>query len=294
MEPITGFQGLMAAGGAGVPPGGVAAATGAPHQMIPTVSGDSGEDSVSNDGKRKTEMAKERNRLHARNTRARKKQYMEELKDKVESLHTKRASAAHSKEATARGEEEQIARWAATLKKVLDLRCEGVVDEAAWNEVLTEDFELSLPLTPYRKFDPADVEGGRRRVLVGVEGMISDTASLTEMCENLAERCRQRGGLSPPAVPAAASGSGGDNQPPRPRVHLKSCVSSGDLVFSSDQGIMCVFSMTTVDACDFGSPLEVEKNGMLRAAFVEGGKLDELEMMFDGIAVHQQLQKAMG
>lgn len=62
MEPITGFQGLMAAGGAG----GVAAATGAPYQMIPTVSGDSGEDSVSNDGKRKTEMAKERNRLHAR------------------------------------------------------------------------------------------------------------------------------------------------------------------------------------------------------------------------------------
>ncbi|CAN0357001.1 unnamed protein product, partial [Hapterophycus canaliculatus] len=45
---------------------------------------------------------------------------------------------------------------------------------------------------------------------------------------------------------------------------------------------------------DFGSPLEVEKNGMLRAAFGEEGKLDELEMMFDGIAVHQQLQRAMG
>lgn len=65
MEPITGFQGLMAGGGAGVPPG-VAAATGAPHQMVPNVSGDSGEDSLSIDGKRKTEMAKERNRLHAR------------------------------------------------------------------------------------------------------------------------------------------------------------------------------------------------------------------------------------
>lgn len=45
---------------------------------------------------------------------------------------------------------------------------------------------------------------------------------------------------------------------------------------------------------DFGSPLEIEKNGMLRATFVGEGKLDELEMMFDGIAVHQQLQKAMG
>lgn len=33
---------------------------------------------------------------------------------------------------------------------------------------------------------------------------------------------------------------------------------------------------------------------MLRAGFTEDGKLDELEMMFDGVAVHQQLQKAMG
>lgn len=47
-------------------------------------------------------------------------------------------------------------------------------------------------------------------------------------------------------------------------------------------------------ASEFGSPLEVEKNGMLRASFGEDGKLDELEMMFDGVAVHQQLQRAMG
>lgn len=47
-------------------------------------------------------------------------------------------------------------------------------------------------------------------------------------------------------------------------------------------------------ASDFGSPLEVEKNGMLRASFGGDGKLDELEMMFDGVAVHQQLYRAMG
>lgn len=47
-------------------------------------------------------------------------------------------------------------------------------------------------------------------------------------------------------------------------------------------------------ASDYGSPLEVEQNGMLRAAFAEDGKMNELEMMFDGIAVHQQLQMAMG
>eukprot|EP00903_Cladosiphon_okamuranus_P007108 g6906.t1 len=257
--------------------------------------GGSGEDSTypggsGGGGKRKTEMAKERNRLHARNTRARKKQYMEELKDRVESLHAKRAEVENSKETAAREEAEQMARWTGTLQRVLDLRCEGVVDEAVWSDVLTEDFELSLPLTPYRSFDPADVEGGRRRVLVGVEGMISDTMSLTEMCTTLAERCRQQ---SQGAGGGGGSGGGGGGEP-RPRVHLKAHVSNGDLVFSSGEGIMCVFSMTTVDACEFGSPLEVEKNGMLRASFGEDGKLDELEMMFDGIAVHQQLQRAMG
>ena len=33
---------------------------------------------------------------------------------------------------------------------------------------------------------------------------------------------------------------------------------------------------------------------MLRAAFDDDGKLDELEMMFDGVAVHQQLLRALG
>lgn len=55
-------------------------------------------------GKRKAEMTaeertnyeRERNRMHARNTRARKKQYMEELKDRVENMHAERVSAVGS------------------------------------------------------------------------------------------------------------------------------------------------------------------------------------------------------
>lgn len=52
------------------------------------------------DNKRKAEMTveeranyeRERNRVHARNTRARKKQYMEELKERVENMHAQRVS----------------------------------------------------------------------------------------------------------------------------------------------------------------------------------------------------------
>lgn len=57
-----------------------------------------GEEPCSFDGKRKAEMTveerasyyRERNRVHARNTRARKKQYTEELKERVESMHAQR------------------------------------------------------------------------------------------------------------------------------------------------------------------------------------------------------------
>lgn len=33
---------------------------------------------------------------------------------------------------------------------------------------------------------------------------------------------------------------------------------------------------------------------MLRACFAEDGKLEEMDVMFDGVAVHQQMQKAVG
>lgn len=61
----------------------------------------------------------------------------------------------------------------------------------------------------------------------------------------LAERCRQQAGLG-----VGAGGGGGGEQSSPSRVQLKCCVGSGDLVFTSDDGggIMCVFSMSTVDA----------------------------------------------
>lgn len=49
--------------------------------------------------------------------------------------HIPQAEVENNKEATAREEAEQIARWTATVQRVLDLRCDGVVDEAVWSEV---------------------------------------------------------------------------------------------------------------------------------------------------------------
>lgn len=44
-------------------------------------------------------------------------------------------------------------------------------------QLLSESFRFTLPLTPYRPYDPADIVE-HRRVLLGMEGMVSDVSSL--------------------------------------------------------------------------------------------------------------------
>lgn len=66
------------------------------------------------------------------------------------------AEVENSKETVAREEAEQMARWTGTLQRVLDLRCEGVVDEAVWSDVrggrtiVLASLERCLPLVVLR------------------------------------------------------------------------------------------------------------------------------------------------
>ena len=66
----------------------------------------------------------------------------------------------------------------------------------------------------------------------------------------MAERCRKKaeGGGGGKTEGAGGGGVGDDDSSERPRVHLKCCIGSGDLMFSADEGIMCVFNMCTVDS----------------------------------------------
>lgn len=53
--------------------------------------------------------------------------------------------------------------------QVFDLRAEGCTDEDEWLEVISPDLRLTMPITPYRSFNPIDVVNNRR-VLLGVDG----------------------------------------------------------------------------------------------------------------------------
>ncbi|CAM9125334.1 unnamed protein product, partial [Discosporangium mesarthrocarpum] len=54
---------------------------------------------------------------------------------------------------------------------------------------------------------------------------------------------------------------------------------------------MCTFIMRTTNAMHHGGLMEAEKKGMLRCCFAADGKMNELDMLFDGIVFDRQLKK---
>lgn len=121
-------------------------------------SGDSGGKKQSF-GSRKTQgqVAKAKNREHAKNTRIRKKNYIDSLKDIIKSLSDERVSVDQERKAALT----KLAEIAMTRKKVLQtmfyFRATGEMSPARWETVLEPDFLLVMPITPYRTFPPTEV-----------------------------------------------------------------------------------------------------------------------------------------
>ena len=53
-------------------------------------------------------------------------------------------------------------------------------DITKWRDILEEDFQCTMPVTPYRSFPPDQVQNGRRKV-VGIADMVFDCLSLHVM-----------------------------------------------------------------------------------------------------------------
>lgn len=60
-------------------------------------------------------------------------------------------------------------------------------DQEKWSTILSKDFYMTTPITPYRIFSPAEVVCGIR-CLQGTDALICDTASLHTMVQALATR----------------------------------------------------------------------------------------------------------
>ncbi|CAM9740184.1 unnamed protein product [Chrysoparadoxa australica] len=212
---------------------------------------------------------REMNRQHARNTRARKKQHLESLQSRIKSLEAEKTAKAEAKSGAAKELAKEQQTWHQALKTVLEFRTSGRIDEERWRTILSEEFKFTLPITPYRSYNPTDLVNSRR-IVVGVDGMASDTASLMVMCENIAPK------------------SIGKESP----VNIEYLLSSSEHMFMGPSGLMSTFLLRTTDAVAKGAACELEQSGMIRAQFGNDGKLEEMDMMFDAIAWYQQLSKA--
>jgi PAS domain-containing protein len=226
------------------------------------------------DEESKKQLERERNRQHARNTRERKKKYADELTAKLAALTAEKEQHLAAEAAATQAKTAQQSIWTGVLRKVMDLRAQGCLDEVEWSKLLAEDFKLTMPVTPYRSFSPADIFNNRR-VLLGVDGMIADTASLAVMIDNIGVKTRRNEG--------------------RAKSEYLLGSDTSDNCFFGASGFMCTFMWRTLDAKAHGALCEVEKSGLMRARFAEEGNLlEELEISFDGISMYHQLMRAKG
>ena len=127
---------------------------------------------------------RDRNREHARNTRLRKKAYVEELKRTLTALVAQRDAADLEKRHTAQRELEQREVRFRVLEEFLKLRGRNELNYDRWGAILEDNFSMTLPNTPYR--DMAATERGQfEQTLSGVSQAMADSNLFSAFLQSL-------------------------------------------------------------------------------------------------------------
>jgi hypothetical protein len=134
-------------------------------------------------------LNRERNREHAQKTRQRKKVYIVKLKELIVTLTQQMTIIKH--EFSARGikiNSIQDSRKQA-LFNFMDYRCKGISNHHDWDEVVTSNVTLILPVTPYRYYPPHELSKTEkfRRVISGRDALINDVRSIELMMSSFLE-----------------------------------------------------------------------------------------------------------
>mmetsp|Transcript_31080 Transcript_31080/g.51952 ORF Transcript_31080/g.51952 Transcript_31080/m.51952 type:complete len:1213 (+) Transcript_31080:220-3858(+) len=127
---------------------------------------------------------KAKNREHAKNTRMRKKNYIEALKDDIKFLTQDREKRDRERKMQLSQLAEQVQTRKKVLQSMFDYRTQGELSYEKWAAILEEEFSLVLPVTPYRSFPPHEVIDDQRHIR-GVQAVIQDSASLHAMLQSL-------------------------------------------------------------------------------------------------------------
>ena len=109
-------------------------------------------------------LNRERNREHAKSTRARKKAYVNKLKELVDGLHAERSEEARKGRVAVQhlAEVQRVRR--SVITTFLKFHAEYESDPRKWSPILEDEFYLKQPVTPYRSFRKSEIESASDRV----------------------------------------------------------------------------------------------------------------------------------
>lgn len=143
---------------------------------------------------------RDRNREHARNTRLRKKAYVEELKRTLTELVAHRDAVELEKRHTAQRELEQREVRFRVMEEFLKIRGRNEPNYGRWGAILEDSFALILPVTDFRKM----VENGNsypdpktEQVLHGTSEAMEDAAHLASFLQTLGIGLEDSSGNAP-------------------------------------------------------------------------------------------------
>lgn len=126
---------------------------------------------------------RDRNREHARNTRLRKKAYVEELKRTLTELVSQRDANECDKRQAAQRELEQREVRFRVIEEFLKLRGRNETNFARWAAILEDGFSLALPLNDYCKVVQSATRTGFDQVVRGVSDVMADSSNFSEFLQ---------------------------------------------------------------------------------------------------------------
>lgn len=221
----------------------------------------------------KAKANRDRNREHARNTRLRKKAYLEKLKMTVDELCRERETLVSERATAANLLVEMHNTRTEVLMSFFALRSSNEKRRKLWSSIMDECcFTCVMPVTPYRSFPASEVQLSKcLRTIMGIDGMMADTASLHVLFDTLVDR----------------------NSNPYGKIEFRYTLVTEDTVVAGNQ-MMARWTMTTTNAIACGAKMEVAKQGMLCCKFNSAHKITRVEIMFDVMAFMLQLKQAAG
>lgn len=220
----------------------------------------------------RAKLLRDRNRDHARNTRMRKKAYVEELKTTLVELITRRDLAALDRERDAKVKQEQREVRFRVLEEYLKLAGSGEDDLSRWMILLDDEFVHTQPKFAANQGDQS-VEYSPDMVLKGAKAASEGSAEFLSSVASAADSLEASTSTSTLTI----------------GISYKICrdqfLMDGTMVFID-------FSAVTVGLASLGARGEASLKGSVQAQYnAESNKLTSVTMTFDTGMIRSQIDK---